>query len=489
MTAILEKLEHNVDFHKIVDFVEASHIRYALTINPTVYVSHIRQFWSTARIKTTNEGTKILAIVDGKPMTISESLIRRNLKLNDEEGISSLPDIELFENLALMGYNILPNQNSLFKRVNFPSVAVSYPYHYAMFKPKKYRQQTEMASKIKAQDLEISSLKARIKLLEDKDRGSVEPSGDDAPIKGRSMEIGEEVRVKRSTERGSNDTKEMVNVLTSMDAVNILISGVADVSVPLVAEVLTIGVPTVSGLVPTVSAIFTTASMIDEQVAKEIEEGIAREDQRMNEQLVRHAEIARLHAKEELKMMIEGLDRSNEMIEKHLQEYEQSAADLTIGEKIELINDLESFKKLKAAKVSGSESTQEIPTDDLKEITKEDVQNMLEIVPVLKFRFEALQGVNVVIAPELVSTAEPTVFDDKDKLHDEEVQKVAAIDEQERADMEKALELQRQLDEREDHIDWSAIAEQVKERQSDSIKRYQDLKKKPVSVAQAKKNM
>nr|GFB15002.1 hypothetical protein [Tanacetum cinerariifolium] len=34
------------------------------------------------------------------------------------------------------------------------------------------RQQTEMASKINAQDLEISNLKARIKLLEDKDKGS-----------------------------------------------------------------------------------------------------------------------------------------------------------------------------------------------------------------------------------------------------------------------------------------------------------------------------
>nr|GFD24262.1 hypothetical protein [Tanacetum cinerariifolium] len=42
--------------------------------------------------------------------------------------------------------------------------------------------------------------------------------GDDAPIKGRSMEIGEEVGVKRSTELGSNDTKEMVNVLSSMEA-------------------------------------------------------------------------------------------------------------------------------------------------------------------------------------------------------------------------------------------------------------------------------
>nr|GFC26305.1 hypothetical protein [Tanacetum cinerariifolium] len=64
MVAILEKSEHNVDFHPIVDFVEASPLGYALTFKPTVYVSHIRQFWSTARIETTEEGTKILATVD-----------------------------------------------------------------------------------------------------------------------------------------------------------------------------------------------------------------------------------------------------------------------------------------------------------------------------------------------------------------------------------------------------------------------------------------
>nr|GFB13243.1 synaptobrevin, longin-like domain protein [Tanacetum cinerariifolium] len=98
MIAILEKYEHNTDFHQIVDFVEASHLRYALTINPTVYVPHIRQFWSTARIKTTNEGTKILATIDG---------------------ISSLPDAELFENLTLMGYNILPNQKFSFQKGQF----------------------------------------------------------------------------------------------------------------------------------------------------------------------------------------------------------------------------------------------------------------------------------------------------------------------------------------------------------------------------------
>nr|GEW35114.1 hypothetical protein [Tanacetum cinerariifolium] len=214
-----------------------------------------------------------------------------------------------------------------------------------------------MASKINARDLEISSLKARIKLLEDKDRGIAEPTGDEATIKGMSMEIGEEVGVEKSTERGSNDTKELVNILNSMDAANILTSEVQAVSVPPVAKVSTVGFPTGSGPVPTVSAIFTTTSMvtsysrrprgistkdkgkekmvesdmpkkkkvqeqIDVQVAREMEEEMAREDQMMNEQIPRNAKIARIHAEEELKLMIDGLDRSNEVIAKHLHEYE-----------------------------------------------------------------------------------------------------------------------------------------------------------------------
>nr|GEV47693.1 hypothetical protein [Tanacetum cinerariifolium] len=491
MIAILEKSEHNIDFHQIVDFIKASHIMYALTINPTVYVSHIRQFWSTTRIETTNEGIKILATVDGKPRTISESSIRRNIKLNDEEGISSLLYAKLVENLALMGYNILPNQKFTFQKGQFShqwkflihtimqclspkstgfnefsrniatavvclattcegSAIPTEPHHTpspqeqhslhsdtssplhptATTKPiptatpteiptlRQYsrratritqskalsitadepasllrddsqgeafptvfgldagqdreninktsslpyestprvtsldtnegsmqqqlqeltdfytgpqRQQTQIADKIKAQDLEISKIKARIKLLEDKDRGNVEPSGDDALIKGRSMEIGEEVEVERNTERGSNDTKEMVNVLTSMEAANILTSGVAAVNVLPVAGVSTVSVPTVTkdkGKDKVVESEEPKKKKLQEQidaeVAREIEEEIVREDQRMNEQLTRDAEIARLQ--EELKMMIEGLDRSNEMIEKHLQEYEQSEA-------------------------------------------------------------------------------------------------------------------------------------------------------------------
>nr|GEZ06783.1 hypothetical protein [Tanacetum cinerariifolium] len=63
---------------------------YALTVKPTVYVSHIRQFWSTAKIETTEEGTKILAAVDGIVRSVFESSLRSNLKLRDEDGISSI---------------------------------------------------------------------------------------------------------------------------------------------------------------------------------------------------------------------------------------------------------------------------------------------------------------------------------------------------------------------------------------------------------------
>nr|GEZ34105.1 hypothetical protein [Tanacetum cinerariifolium] len=76
------------------------------------------------------------------------------------------------------------------------------------------------------------------------------------------MEIGEELGVDKSTELGSNDTEEMVNVLSSKEATNILTSGGAAASVSFGDVLPTIGVPTVSGSFPTVSAIFTTASVV-----------------------------------------------------------------------------------------------------------------------------------------------------------------------------------------------------------------------------------
>nr|GFB97198.1 hypothetical protein [Tanacetum cinerariifolium] len=92
-----------------------------------------------------------------------------------------------------------------------------------------------------------------------------EPIQEDAPITRGIIEIWEELGADKSTEKGSNDTEEMVNMLSSMDAANILSSGGAAFSTASVspADVFpTAGVPTVNGSFLTVSAIFTTASVV-----------------------------------------------------------------------------------------------------------------------------------------------------------------------------------------------------------------------------------
>nr|GFA43076.1 putative reverse transcriptase, RNA-dependent DNA polymerase [Tanacetum cinerariifolium] len=465
--------EHNIDFHPMVDFIAASPLRYALTFKPTIYVSHIRQFWSTARIETTEEGTQILATVDGVLRTVTESSLRRNLKLQDEEGINSLPDTELFENLTLMGYNISPNQkftfqkgfnefssniatahvflatnrtynfskmifdgvvkndnNKLLKFLMYPSPSFSgrtvplfdamlvhqgkgsgtptephhipspeaqtpsYTTHPTSSLPpvtttstptvtptettpiRHYTRRTRIAQSSvpltivdelaypqrdviqgeayptdfgfivdqdrttiaksstlpydsaprvtsPAAEVEINQLKERVKLLEEREGAAATNSGDDAPIKGRSIDEGEAV-----VERVSDDTEEMATVLTSMDAATVLASGVVNVStgsgsIPTASTLAEGSVPTGSEEVPTASPVFSIATVvtpyrrrkgkevmvksetpnkqklqeqIDAQIARELKEQLEREDQRRSEQIARDEEIARTHA-------------------------------------------------------------------------------------------------------------------------------------------------------------------------------------------------
>nr|GEX51838.1 putative ribonuclease H-like domain-containing protein [Tanacetum cinerariifolium] len=336
-------------------------------------------------IETMEEGTKILATVDGILITTTESSLRRNLKLQDEEGISSLPDTELFENLTLMGYNISPNQKFTFHKANEPASPLrdvsqgeacpndsdfradqdratiaktsTMPYDSAprvtspaaaegsmqqnlneltAFCTSLQRQHSELISKFEAQELEINRLKARVKLLEDREGVATERSGDDAPIKGRNLDEGE-----AAAKRVSDDTEEMAIVLTSIDVATVLASGVAEVptgsrSIPTTSPPAD-EVPTGSVVVPTASLIFATATVvtpyrrrkgkeimvesetlkkkklqeqIDAHVARELEEQMAREDQRMSEQ-----------------------------------EYEQFAGDLLIGERAKLINNLIKYQE------------------------------------------------------------------------------------------------------------------------------------------------
>nr|GFB45717.1 hypothetical protein [Tanacetum cinerariifolium] len=258
--------------------------------------------------------------------------------------------------------------------------------------------------------LEINSLKARIKVLEDKDRGVADQSRDDAPIKGRRLDEGEE-----AAERVSDDTEVMATVLISTDATSILTSGRVQV-VPTAAKdaTATISIPTGSGMVstaspiiPTAALIFTTAiestpytrrkgkeKMVESdtpktkklqeqlyvQVARELEEQMEREDQRMSEQIVRDAEVARIHAEEELQMMINSLDRTNETVVKYLQEdiYRSPSSKHPIIDWKVHTEGQRSYWKI--TRMGGSSASYQFFVDMLKHFNRKDLNQLWRLV-------------------------------------------------------------------------------------------------------------
>ncbi|GKA79662.1 hypothetical protein Tco_0786258 [Tanacetum coccineum] len=78
LVAFLEKPKESDGFKGIVGFLNSSSIRYALTVNPTIYTSCIKQFWATAKAKSVNEEVQIQALVDGKKVISTETSARKD---------------------------------------------------------------------------------------------------------------------------------------------------------------------------------------------------------------------------------------------------------------------------------------------------------------------------------------------------------------------------------------------------------------------------
>ncbi|GKE41200.1 hypothetical protein Tco_1464605 [Tanacetum coccineum] len=119
LVAFLEKPKESDGFEGIIDFLNASSIRYRLTVNPTIYTLCIKQLWATAKEKTVNGEVQIQALIDGKKVIVTETSVRRDLKLKDAEGIECLLNATIFEQLTLRGYENL-TQNLTFYKESFP---------------------------------------------------------------------------------------------------------------------------------------------------------------------------------------------------------------------------------------------------------------------------------------------------------------------------------------------------------------------------------
>nr|GEV34148.1 hypothetical protein [Tanacetum cinerariifolium] len=101
MIVYLTKSDASEGFEQILDFLNASVIQYALMVYLTVYVSCIKQFWSSVSIKKTNEVVRLQALIDKRKRIIT---IGQALYLDDAESVDCFPNEEIFAEWARMGY-------------------------------------------------------------------------------------------------------------------------------------------------------------------------------------------------------------------------------------------------------------------------------------------------------------------------------------------------------------------------------------------------
>nr|GEZ08138.1 hypothetical protein [Tanacetum cinerariifolium] len=120
LIAYLAKPTKSEGFEQIIDFLNGSSVSYALTASLTIRTSCIKQFWTTAKVKTINDEVRIQALIDEKRVNIKESSIHHTLKLNDAEGTSCLANVEIFDGLAKMGYEKLSEKLTFYKAFFLP---------------------------------------------------------------------------------------------------------------------------------------------------------------------------------------------------------------------------------------------------------------------------------------------------------------------------------------------------------------------------------
>nr|GEY18378.1 reverse transcriptase domain-containing protein [Tanacetum cinerariifolium] len=67
------------------------------------------------RVKKVNDDVQLRALIDDKKVVVSEAIIRRDLHLDDADGVECLPNEEIFEELARIGYEKPPPKLTFYK--------------------------------------------------------------------------------------------------------------------------------------------------------------------------------------------------------------------------------------------------------------------------------------------------------------------------------------------------------------------------------------
>nr|GEV21481.1 putative ribonuclease H-like domain-containing protein [Tanacetum cinerariifolium] len=374
------------------------------------------KFWAIVSIKKANDVVKLQALIDKKKVVITEDVIHQDLRLDDADGMECLPTKEIFVELARMGYEKPPPKLTFYKEFfssqwkflihtlvqcvsakrtawnefNYSMasavICIATGRNFNFFKyifysmvrnvdsPSKflivgngfYKVETPLFASMLvesqagveeddvevlnwnkkiAQALEILKLKRRVKKLEKKRRSK------SFGLK-RLRKVGTSQRVESSTETFVGASEDASKPREKIEAID------ADEDITLMdAE-------TQVDLEVTMTMAQTLIKIKDEK-ARLLEEKY---------QILKRKPVSIAQATKNIIIYLKNM----------------------AGYKMEHVRgityDKESFKKLKAVEVSGFESTHDTLTNDQKEMSEEDLKNMLEIVLISEFKVEDLQA-------------------------------------------------------------------------------------------------
>nr|GEU80961.1 hypothetical protein [Tanacetum cinerariifolium] len=150
-----------------------------------------------------------------------------------------------------------------------------------------------------------------------------------------------------------------------------------------------------------------------------MKEEFARENQRLSEQVATDSEITRIHAEEELKLMIKGLDKSNEskpLSKKEQREFYMSVLKSHAGWKIKPFRGMtleqikekfipvwKQFEDFVPMSSKEEKPSQEQEFKGSKGVSKEELKGMMQLVPLEEVYIEALQVKHPIIDWEIHS--------------------------------------------------------------------------------------
>nr|GEV82062.1 ribonuclease H-like domain-containing protein [Tanacetum cinerariifolium] len=372
-------------------------------------------------VKTTDEETKILAQVNGRQRIISESSIRRHLKLNDEEDqdepIHHEPVPQSHEQTTSQEPTIPSQSHSVIttprtitsgsirisqSKVPLPGVEetaflagdVTYREAFLTDTSLDVGQDKENIAKTSAMPHEaLPRLKTRIKNPEDNERRREGFAQEDAPNtegmdQGEDLFVGDTVKDSdKSADKGSDSTDEMANVLGTLGAANILASR----GLRLVFTTTSLLVATAStcifSVVATASGSFHTASIFTTA-------NVATPTTRVT----RSSRGVVIGSSSPISANIPSISNKDKGKRK-MTEPEQPKR----------------IKKLKSTEASGTESTQEQQSEEPKELSEEELKKIMELVLVEELYIEALHVKYPIIDWEIYSEGQRNTTEVTDK--------------------------------------------------------------------------